>query len=202
MDQVKIGKFIAECRKEENLTQSQLAVKLNITDKAISKWETGRSLPDSSIMLELCSILKISVNELLSGQRLKVEEVNNKSDEMLLEIIKEKEEADKRLLMVEYFIGIISCVILFGLIAIAAFIEMKDSIRLLLILIGFMLSIVGFLIALRIEQVAGYYECKKCAHRYIPTYLAVNKAPHFGRKRYMKCPHCGQKSWNNKVLSK
>lgn len=68
MDQVKIGKFIAECRKKNQLTQVQLAEKLNITDRAVSKWERGKSMPDSSIMLELCKILKISVNDLLSGE--------------------------------------------------------------------------------------------------------------------------------------
>ena len=68
MDQVKIGKFIAERRRKTNLTQMQLAEKLNITDRAISKWETGKSLPDSSIMLELCDVLGISVNDLLCGE--------------------------------------------------------------------------------------------------------------------------------------
>ena len=63
MNQIKIGRFIAECRKEENLTQMQLAEKLNITDKAVSKWERGIVMPDASLMLDLCSILGISVNE-------------------------------------------------------------------------------------------------------------------------------------------
>ena len=70
MDQVKIGKFIAECRKEKNLTQMQLAEKLNITDRAISKWECGKAMPDTSIMLELCDILGINVNELLCGEKI------------------------------------------------------------------------------------------------------------------------------------
>ena len=68
MDQIKIGRFIAERRKSENLTQMQLAEKLGITDRAVSKWETGRALPDSSIMLELCNILKIRVTELVHGE--------------------------------------------------------------------------------------------------------------------------------------
>ncbi len=76
MNQIKIGKFITECRKKNNLTQAQLAEKLNITDRAISKWENGKAMPDSSIMLELCEILKISVNELLSGEVIKMENYN------------------------------------------------------------------------------------------------------------------------------
>ena len=72
MDQVKIGKFIADCRKRANLPQMQLAEKLGITDRAISKWETGKALPDSSIMLELCGLLGITVNDLLSGEVISV----------------------------------------------------------------------------------------------------------------------------------
>ena len=78
MDQIKIGKFIAECRKKNNLTQMQLAEKLNITDRAISKWENGKTMPDSSIMLDLCKELKISVNELLSGEMICMESKNEK----------------------------------------------------------------------------------------------------------------------------
>ena len=73
MDQIKIGKFISERRKRENLTQSELAEKLNITDRAVSKWETGKSMPDYSIMQELCKILKITVNDLLCGERVSME---------------------------------------------------------------------------------------------------------------------------------
>ena len=78
MDQVKIGRFIAECRRGKNLTQMQLAEKLNITDRAVSKWENGRAMPDSSIMIELCSVLGINVNELLSGERIEMENYNNR----------------------------------------------------------------------------------------------------------------------------
>lgn len=71
MNQEKIGSFIAQCRKEKNLTQSQLAEKLNMSDKSVSKWETGKGMPDSSIMIELCNYLDISANELLSGEHLR-----------------------------------------------------------------------------------------------------------------------------------
>ncbi|MBO5413106.1 MAG: helix-turn-helix transcriptional regulator [Clostridia bacterium] len=95
MDQVKIGKFIAQCRKEQNLTQAQLAEKLNVTDKAISKWETGKGLPDSSIMLELCKKLNINANELLSGERLNTENYQEKADENIVYITKEAEKNKK-----------------------------------------------------------------------------------------------------------
>ena len=93
MDQIKIGKFIAERRKTKNLTQLQLAEKLNITDRAISKWETGKGMPDSSIMIELCKELDISVNELLSGELIDMNNYNVKVDENLIKLQKQKEYA-------------------------------------------------------------------------------------------------------------
>ena len=202
MDQVKIGKFIADCRKKTNLTQMQLAEKLNITDRAISKWETGKSLPDSSIMLELCDILGISVNDLLCGEIVTMANYNKELENNLLEIIKQKEQADKRLLSIEVFIGITAIIVLFALIFVAAFIQMETWLRISLIVFGFILFWAGCFYALRIEQVAGYYECEHCKHRYVPTYKAVNMAMHMGRTRYMRCPQCGKKSWQKKVLSK
>ena len=98
MDQVKIGKFIAQCRKNKNLTQAELAEKLSITDRAISKWETGKGMPDSGVMLELCNELGISVNELLSGEMIEMNNYDETVEKNLLDMVKQKEEADKRLL--------------------------------------------------------------------------------------------------------
>ena len=92
MDQIKIGQFIAACRKEEKLTQLQLADKLGITDKAISKWERGKAMPDSALMLELCAILNISVNDLLSGEKTNMENINRKNEQLLLDLTKELEK--------------------------------------------------------------------------------------------------------------
>ena len=202
MDQVKIGRFIAKCRKKTNLTQMQLAEKLNITDRAVSKWETGKAMPDSSIMLDLCDVLGISVNDLLCGEVVAMDNYNKELENNLLDMIKQKEQADKRLLSVEVFIGITATIVLFVLIFVAAFIQMETWLKISLIVFGFILFLAGCFYALRIEQVAGYYECKHCKHRYVPTYKAVNMAMHMGRTRYMRCPQCGKKSWQKKVLSK
>ena len=107
MDIEKIGKFIASCRKKQKLTQEQLAEKLGITYKAVSKWETGKGLPDASIMKDLCNILKISVNELLTGEHITKEDYN-KTEEYLLEIYRQKEAGDRKLLKLEVIVGIIS----------------------------------------------------------------------------------------------
>ncbi len=202
MDQIKIGRFIAECRKAVGMTQMQLAEKLNITDRAVSKWENGRSLPDSSIMLELCELLEISINDLLSGEVVTMNDYEKKLEENLLKAVKQKEQADKRLLSLEIFIGILSLVIFFALVIIASYVQLDEWLRIVLILIGFAPFVIACPVMLKIEQVAGYYECKECGHRYVPTYKAVNLAPHMGRTRYMRCPKCHKKSWNKKVLSK
>ncbi len=202
MDQIKIGKFIADCRKKVNLTQAQLAEKLGITDKAVSKWERGVAMPDSSIMLELCQILNVSVNDLLCGEVVSMENYNKELENNLLDMIKQKEQADKRLLSTEIFIGITATVVLFALIFVAAFVQMPNGVRITLIVFGFVLFLAGCFYALQIEQVAGYYTCKECGHQYVPTYRAVAMAPHVSRTRYMRCPRCKKTSWQKKVISK
>ena len=202
MDQVKIGKFIAMRRKKVDLTQAQLAEKLDITDRAVSKWETGRALPDSSIMLSLCDILKITVNDLLSGEVVTMEQYNENVEKNLMELVKQKEESDKHLLKLEWVIGILSMIVLFVPIFIGALVPMEDGYRLIVVFSGFIPAFVGFFYSVKIEQVAGYYKCKECGHSYVPTYKTVNLAMHMGRTRYMRCPNCGKKSWQEKVLSK
>ena len=127
---------------------------------------------------------------------------NKELENNLMEMIKQKEQADKRLLSVEVFIGITATVVLFAMVLLAAFVQMSIGLRISLMVLGFVLLFAGCFYALRMEQVAGYYTCKKCGHRYVPTYRAVAMAPHMGRTRYMRCPHCEKKSWQKKVLSK
>ena len=98
MDQVKIGKFIAECRKNKKITQADLAEKLNITDRAVSKWENGRAMPDSSLMLDLCGELGISVNELLSGEMIDMKNYNKIAEENLFKLNESNEKKKKIML--------------------------------------------------------------------------------------------------------
>jgi transcriptional regulator with XRE-family HTH domain len=202
MDQVKIGKFIAACRKKENLTQLQLAEKLNITDRAVSKWETGKCLPDSAIMLDLCDVLKISVNDLLCGEVVTMENYNKEMENKLLEMVKEKERADKNLLALEIFVGAVSLIFMFALIVVASLAPIEEWLRVTLILIGFAPVLIATPFMLKIEQTAGYYECAKCGHKHIPSYKSVFFSMHMGRTRYMRCPECHQKSWQKKRISK
>ena len=204
MDQIKIGRFIAECRKKEGLTQAQLAEKLNITDRAISKWETGKALPDSSIMLELCEILKITVNDLLSGKVVTMKDYNKELENNLLEMVKQKEESDKKLLCTEIILCVATGIPCLTMMAIAdtPSIQMAEWLRIALIFIGLVPFLAASFYSIKIEQTAGYYECKKCGHRHIPTYSSVLWAPHIYRTRYMRCPKCNEKSWQKKVIGK
>ena len=200
MDQVKIGKFIAERRKEKNMTQAELAEKLNITDRAISKWETGKGMPDSSIMLDLCNELDISVNELLSGEMIKMENYDKKAEENFIKLKKEKEDSDKRLLFAETIIGSIITISFILMIFLSIFAIENAIWRVITIIIGCVIFIVGIGTCLLIEQKAGYYQCNNCKYKYIPSYKQVLFAMHSGRTRYMKCPKCHKKTWNKKVI--
>ena len=202
MDQIKIGKFIAERRKFVNLTQFELAEKLGITDRAVSRWETGKTMPDSSIMLELCSILKISVNELLSGEILSMDDYKNQLEKNLIEAVKQKEQADKRLLTLEVVIIVLSVLVLLIPILLAAYLKLETWQRIVLVCSGVIPCVVGLFFAMKIEQVAGYYECQKCGHKHVPTFKQASFSMHMGRTKYLKCPKCGERSWQKKVISK
>lgn len=201
MDQVKIGKFIKQKRKEKKITQNELAEKLNVTDRAISKWENGICMPDSGIIGELCKLLNITINDLFSGEVVDMKDNEKRLEKNLLDMVKQKEEADKRLLTIEIVIGVLMSVVFLTLIFIASFIEMEEWLRITLIIIGFIPFIIMIPFAIGIEQKAGYYECQKCYNKYVPTYSSVLWAMHINRTRFMKCPKCGKKSWNKKVLS-
>ncbi len=202
MNQLNIGTFIAQRRRDAGLTQMQLAEKLGITDRAVSKWERGKALPDASLMLPLCELLHITVNDLLNGEVVSMENYNKEMERKLLETIQEKQQADKRLLTMELVIGFLCIAIFFALIIIASYVNMEAWLRTVLILIGFLPVLIATPFMLRIEQVAGYYQCGACGHLYVPTYKAVFMAPHMGRSRYMKCPECGKRSYHKKVLNK
>ena len=202
MDQIKIGQFIKECRNKNNLTQMQLAEKLGITDRAISKWENGRAMPDSAIMLDLCKELGITVNDLLSGEVVSMNNYNENSEKIILEMVKEKEKNDKLLLRCEILMGVVSIGVMLGLTAVASLVTMEETLRILLIIIGLIPLLIATPFMLKIEQIAGYYECKECGHKYVPSYKSVFYSMHINRTRYMKCPNCNKKSWHKKVISK
>ncbi|CDC48419.1 dNA-binding protein [[Eubacterium] siraeum CAG:80] len=207
MEQIKIGKFIASCRKEQGMTQAVLAEKLGISDRAVSKWETGKSMPDSGIMLELCELLKINVNELLSGEHITMEDYNAKSEEVILGLKSENEKYAKRLLRSEAYIVVVGVVASLAMIIAGTIIALKngenDPLAVVLIVSGCVIVVAAALIGLGIEVKTGYYECAECGHIYKPSSLLKTAfAIHMNTTRYMKCPKCGKRCWQKKVLTK
>ena len=202
MDLKKIGKFIADCRKSKKLTQEQLAEKLYITDRAVSKWERGLSLPDASIMIDLCNILGISVNELLVGEMIENKDYKKKTEELLVEMARQDEEKNKKLIVNEFILMITSVLFYFGLILLAVK-SLEEGPVLGAIICGAtaLLVLVGFY-AIKLETDAGYYECKHCGHKHIPNYWIAFIAPHVGLTRFLRCPECHKLSWSKKVFSK
>ena len=202
MDLQKIGAFIAEKRREQNLTQLGLAEKLNITDRAVSKWERGKSLPDASIMLELCAILNITLNDLLCGEVVLMDKNDKIKEQNLLEAVKQKQLADKMLLRIEA-VALIACLTVFlALAIIVSVVEMEEWLRTVIILIGLAPLVILAPFMLKIEQKAGYYKCEKCGNKYVPNYSNVFFAMHVNRTRFLKCPKCNKWSWNKKVIDK
>ncbi|MBR5520234.1 MAG: helix-turn-helix transcriptional regulator [Clostridia bacterium] len=202
MDQAKIGKFIASCRKAQNLTQMQLAERLGITDRAVSKWETGKALPDSSIMLELCDVLKISVNDLLSGEVVTMDRYDKAMEQNLLEALKQKEESDKRLLRTEIVMGVCCVLSLIAAVIVVLTVPMAEWLGALVVFGSLVPLLIAAPFMLKIEQKAGYYECKACGHKHIPSYGSVFLAMHVNRTRYLHCPNCRKRTWQEKVLRK
>lgn len=202
MDQVKIGKFIAQMRKEKGLTQAQLAETVGVSDRAVSKWETGRAMPDSSIMIDVCDAIGISVTELLCGERIVMDDMKEKAESQLLEMKRRDEEHTGALLRMEVVIAVLSTAVLFIMLLVACYAVTETVWRIVIIAVGGVLFAIGMYHCLRIETDAGYYECKNCGYRYVPKMSTVVMAPHLGRARYMKCPNCGDKNYHKKVLTK
>ena len=202
MDQIKIGRFIADCRKKANLTQMQLAEKLSITDKAVSKWERGIAMPDSSVMLELCDILGINVNELLSGEKISMENSNQKNEQLMLDMAIEIERKNKTIWTSMWAIMIVSMTALFAGIFIAAFLIPEGMWQIVTVIGICVVFLIPCFYALKLEVSVGAYKCKKCGNEIVPTYSEALWAMHRGTTRYLKCPNCKKRTWCKKVLKK
>ena len=202
MNQIKIGKFIAERRKKAALTQMQLAEKLGITDKAISKWERGVAMPDTSVMLELCAILGISVNELLSGEKTDMEHGSEKNEQLLLDMAKEIEYKNKTIWASMWAILAISGTALIAGTLAATYLIPEGVWQTAAVLGICTVFIIPCFYALKLEISVGAYKCKNCAHEIVPSYTQALNAMHLGTTRYLKCPACGKRSWCKKVLKK
>ena len=202
MDYNKIGKFISEERKAKNLTQSKLAEKIFVSDKTISKWEKGKGIPDTSVLLELCEVLDITLNELLNGERSVKKNNNQQTEELLLGMAKEIEQKNKTIWTSMWFILIVGIVGMLAGIALCVFLIPEGVWQLVAVLGVCVFFLVPCFYALKLEVSVGAYKCKKCGCEIVPTYSEAIIAMHRGTTRYLKCPNCKKRSWCKKVLDK
>lgn len=202
MNQIKIGEFISSQRKKNNLTQAALAEKLGITDRAVSKWERGKGLPDVSLMLDLCDIFGITVNELLSGETIDMENSNQKNEQLLLDMAKELEQKNRTVWHSMWVIMIASMTALVAGVFAAVFLIPEGIWQFVTILGICIVFLIPCFYALKLEVSVGAYKCKECGYEIVPTYKEVMMAMHRGFTRHLMCPKCNKRTWCKKVLKK
>lgn len=191
MDQIQIGKFIAETRKAQKLTQRQLADALSISDKTISKWECGKGLPEVSLMLPLCDTLHITVNDLLSGEKVSEVDYQKRAEENMMDLMKENAENKKRMVL-SIICGVITIIAVCSLVIIASYVELPTIARITLIVFAAATAVAGIGAAAMLEVKAGYYECSHCKAHFVPTMGEYVKGYHTLTKRRLTCPKCGK----------
>lgn len=201
MDQILIGKFIAEERKRKGYTQKQLSEKLGISDKTVSKWERGNGFPEVSLLLPLCNELDITVNELLSGERVSEEDYRKKAEENMVNLVKEAQESKKKIIL-SAMVAILVIVAATPLFVLSGAIEMNTWLRIVLIIIGLVVFAIGIAIACVLDREAGAFECPECNTRFVPDMKDYIMGPHTITKRKLVCPHCGAHKYCKKVLTK
>lgn len=201
MDQIKIGRFIAKERKNKDYTQKQLADILGISDKTISKWERGNGFPEVSLLLPLCKELDISVNELLTGERVSEDDYQKKAEENMMNLVRETQESKKKIILSVMVAGLMIAAAL-PLFIISDTFVMETWLRFVLMGIGMFIIIAGIAIACILDRDAGAFECPECHERFVPEMRAYIMAPHTITKRKLHCPKCGSKKYCKHVLTK
>lgn len=191
MNQIRIGKFIAESRKSRNLTQRQLADALSISDKTISKWECGKGFPEVSLMLPLCAALDITVNDLLSGEKVSSTDYQKKAEGNMMNLMKENEENRKRMAL-SIITGVITIIAVCALIVIASFLDLPTIVRIILIAFSVAVAVAGIAAAVMLDIKAGYFECPFCKERFVTSMDKYVKGYHTFTIRRLTCPKCGK----------
>ena len=201
MNQVQIGRFLAQERKRKGYTQKQLSEKLGISDKTISKWECGNGFPEVSLLLPLCGELDITVNELLSGERVCEEDYRRKAEENMVNLVKEAQESRKKIILSAMVAGL-ALLAAVPLIVLSGALSMETWLRALLIAIGLVVIAIGIAIACILDREAGAFECPECKARFVPEMKDYLMGPHTFTKLKLTCPHCGAPRYCKKVLTR
>ncbi len=191
MEPTRIGRFIAERRKALGLTQRQLAERLAVSDKAVSKWETGRGLPDVLLMPPLCAVLGITVNDLLSGEYVSERDYQKKAEENMMELM--KQNAENKLRMAQSLTcGAVTIVAVCALVCLASFLPLPVAARIALLAFAIATAVAGIWAAATLDVRAGWFECPHCKELFVPPMADYVKGCHTFTKRRLTCPRCGQ----------
>lgn len=198
MDIIKIGNFIRECRKNKDLTQKQLADKLFVEAKTVSKWETGNGLPDVSLMENLCNELDISLSELFIGEYVKDESYELITEQILLNEFEKERLRNKKDLIGEIVIGCAFIATIITLVLFVGFVSIATYLKIILVALAFIFIVVGITGLIILDANIGYFECAECHERFIPSVKDYTLGLHTLKKRKLTCPKCGKKTWCSK----
>lgn len=201
MDMQKIGLFLAELRKEKNLTQDELGERIGVTNKTISRWENGNYLPPIEMLQILSKFYKVSINELLSGERLDDEHYKeNAEDYIVTDLMKKRKETKKRL-AISFVVAVITILAGLSIVLLSSLLAAPVGLRIACIVISFIVVVLGIGVCCVLTLDAGVYECPVCGEKFVPSMKAFVFGFHTCTKRKLKCPKCGKKNFCKKKLS-
>ena len=201
MDMQKTGIFLAELRKGENLTQDELGEKIGVTNKTVSRWENGNYLPPVELLQMLSKLYGVSINELLSGERLNDEHYKENAEEYIVaDLLKKRKEAKKRLVLAV----IVACISVLAGLAITLLGTLLPApiwVTVGCVAFSVVLVVLGIAVCCVLTVDAGVYECPHCGEKFVPSMKDFVFGVHTLTKRKLKCPNCGKKSFCKKKLS-
>lgn len=201
MDVQKIGELLATLRKEQKLTQEELGEKIGVTNKTVSRWENGNYMPPVEILLIFSKQFNVSINELLSGERLSTEQYKENAEEYIVDnLIKSSKEAKKRLTLA-FIIACITILAGISIIILSSLYVTPIWLKIVSIVIAFIIIVLGIGVCCVLTVDAGVYKCPNCGEKFVPTLKDFIFGLHTFTKRKLKCPKCGKKSYCKKLLS-
>ena len=201
MDMQKVGTFLAELRKERNLTQDELGEKIGVTNKTVSRWENGNYLPPAEILQILSELYDVSINELLSGGRLDEKHYKENAEEYIVaDLMKKRNEAKKRL-TVSCIVAAITILAGLSIVLLSALLSAPVWLKIGCIVFSLIIIILGVGVCCVLTVDAGVYECPECGEKFVPSMKDFIGGAHMLTRRKLKCPKCGKKNFCKKRLS-
>lgn len=201
MDMQKIGYFLAELRKEKNLTQDELGEQIGVTNKTVSRWENGNYLPPVEILQILSNLYNVSINELLSGERLSDERYKEHAEEYITVDLIKKNKTAKKYLAASVIVALITTLAALSIIILSALLAAPVWLRIICIVFSIVIVVAGIGVCCVLTVDAGVYECPNCGEKFVPSMKDFIGGMHTLTKRKLKCPKCGKKSFCKKRLS-